>query len=167
MLLLLALTPTMSVLQPCASFVSRDIFQAYNQFATAVSRPLYLEVPKELGLPPGNTIMLIKPLYGVPEAGVNWLYMYHRFHITELGMKSSDHDLCMLFTLRLFDSTSDHRSLTVKQTDDILTICNPSFFALATQHVVVLNPNPCTLQKLVPLIFSMDLKSRSLFCVSL
>lgn len=91
---------------------------------------MYFEVPKELGLPPENIMMLIRPLYGLPEAGMYWFYTYRRFYTTELGMKSSDHNLCLLFAPGLSDSTSDSRALTVVKTDNIFTVCNPSLIAV-------------------------------------
>lgn len=57
----------------------RDITQAYVQSATNLNRDFYIRPPIELGNK--DTILkVIKPLYGVPEAGNHWFYTYHRHH---------------------------------------------------------------------------------------
>lgn len=77
----------MRIVQPKSKSINCGITQAYNQSATAVSRNVFLEVSKEFGLPPEYTIMLINPLYVLPEAGVHLFYTYHGLHTADLDME--------------------------------------------------------------------------------
>ena len=51
----------------------RDISQAYVQSTTALNRDFYIKPPQELAqqlnLNQGSILRVVKPLYGVPEAG--------------------------------------------------------------------------------------------------
>ena len=51
----------------------RDITQAYVQSATPLARVIFARPPKEMTheLPPGIIFKVVKPLYGVPEAGIH------------------------------------------------------------------------------------------------
>lgn len=53
------------------SFV-RDIIQAYIQSFSMLHRRFFIRVPKELCLPPGTVLDVVKPLCGIPESGLNW-----------------------------------------------------------------------------------------------
>jgi hypothetical protein len=54
----------------------RDISQAYVQSTTTLNREFYVrppgELPNELGLGEDSVLKVLKPLYGVPEAGNHW-----------------------------------------------------------------------------------------------
>jgi hypothetical protein len=51
----------------------RDISQAYVQSLTLLNRDFYINPPpklaNQLNLEPSSVLKVIKPLYGVPEAG--------------------------------------------------------------------------------------------------
>jgi hypothetical protein len=78
----------------------RDITQAYVQSVTKLARTIYALPPKDMvgELPPGMIFKVIKPLYGVPEAGTHWFGTYHRHHRVKLGMETSTYDPCLLIT---------------------------------------------------------------------
>ena len=59
----------------------RDITQAYMQSKTQLNRQFYVRPPAELKLQKGTILRVIKPLYGVPEAGNHWFNTYHSHHI--------------------------------------------------------------------------------------
>ena len=80
--ILLALTPTM--LAKGMSLYLRDISQAYVQSNTYLSRDIFIRPPIELGLENGSILRVIKPLYGVPEAGNHWFNTYHQHYIKKL-----------------------------------------------------------------------------------
>jgi hypothetical protein len=61
----------------------QDILQAYVQSRTPLARDFYAKPSPELGLPPNTILKLVRPLYGVPEAGNHWFQTYHS--ITILG----------------------------------------------------------------------------------
>jgi hypothetical protein len=68
-----------------------DVSQAYVQSTTLLNREFYVRPPKEiddvLNLEEGTILKVIKPLYGIPEAGNHWFSTYHRHHTEKLRMK--------------------------------------------------------------------------------
>jgi len=48
---------------------SRDITQAYIQSLTTLNRDFFIHPLLELSLQPGSILQVLKPLYGIPEAG--------------------------------------------------------------------------------------------------
>lgn len=93
--LILAIMPTFSkILQ----LYLRDISQAYVQSRSTLNRTFYAQPPKEMKLDLGDWILkVLKPLYGIPEAGNHWFGTYHGHHTKELGMEVSTYDPCLLF----------------------------------------------------------------------
>ena len=69
---------------------------------------------------------MIKPLYGIAEAGVHWFTTYHGHHIRELNMATSTYDPCLLVTTR---SHNDF-GMVGMQTDDTLILATPKFSIL-------------------------------------
>ena len=84
-------------IHPHLNFFLRDITQAYVQLATALIREFFIQPPIELGLPNTTVLKVIKPLYGVPEAGAYWYKTYHAHHIQNLTMLKSLYDSCLLW----------------------------------------------------------------------
>jgi hypothetical protein len=80
----------------------RDISQAYVQSTTTLNRDFYIRPPTELaqqlGLGRDSILRVIKPLYGVPEAGNHWFKTYHSHHTKELSMEQSTYDPCLLYS---------------------------------------------------------------------
>ena len=78
----------------------RDISQAYVQSATKLNRDFYIRVPLELstalGVSQGTILKVVRPLYGIPEAGNYWFKTYHNHHIKELNISQSTYDPCLL-----------------------------------------------------------------------
>jgi hypothetical protein len=68
----------------------RDISQAYVQSATLLNRDFYIRPPYELAccfaLKDDQILKVVKPLYGVPEAGNHWFKTYYTHHVEQLGM---------------------------------------------------------------------------------
>jgi hypothetical protein len=101
----------------------RDISQAYVQSRTPLARDFYAKPPPELGLPPNTILKLVRPLYGVPEAGNHWFQTYHRYHREKLKMEQSTYDPCLLFT------KGDNIGIIGLQTDDTLLLADRDFAA--------------------------------------
>jgi hypothetical protein len=103
----------------------RDISQAYVQSATKLNRDFYIVAPEELtsqlGLAKGSVVKVIKPLYGVPEAGNHWFKTYHSHHTNELYMKQSTYDPCLLYR------SDTAFGVVGLQTDDTLLLADPQF----------------------------------------
>ena len=78
----------------------RDISQAYVQSTTNLNREFYVRRPQELqnelGIGRDTVLKVLKPIYGVPEAGNNWFKTYHSHHIQRLKMNQSTYDPCLL-----------------------------------------------------------------------
>lgn len=68
--LILALAPT---LEGRCNLYLCDMTQAYVQSKSEINRKIFARPPKEIAdtLPPGTIMRIIKPLYGIPEAGMH------------------------------------------------------------------------------------------------
>lgn len=50
--------------------IRRDIVQSYIQTMINLKRSVFIRPPKEMELPEGFVLEVIKPLYGIPESGL-------------------------------------------------------------------------------------------------
>lgn len=128
----------------------RDISQAYVQSSTVLNRNIFVQPPKELGLSNGLVLQVVKPLYGIPEAGNHWYNTYHKHHINRLKMTTSSYDSCLLF-----NNNNDTFGIVGLQTDDTLFVANKRFVELEKQNLlhagfeakpceILTNQNPLT-----------------------
>ncbi|KAK1914047.1 hypothetical protein P3342_007293 [Pyrenophora teres f. teres] len=106
----------------------RDITQAYPQAQTNLQRTILTHLPSELvsKYPEGTLLHVIKPLYGIAEAGVHWWTTYHSHHREELDMSTSTYDPCLLIT----NGDADAFGLVGMQTDDTLMLGTAVFSSL-------------------------------------
>ncbi|KHJ31691.1 hypothetical protein EV44_g3822 [Erysiphe necator] len=91
---------------------------AYTQSKSHLAREFYVRPPKELKLPAETLLKVLRPLYGVPEAGTHWFRTYHDHHIYNLDLEPSSYDPCLLFS---------HEAIVGLQTDDTIAACNTEF----------------------------------------
>jgi len=109
---------------PKAQLYLRDISQAYVQSTTNLNREFYVRPPrelsKELGIDKDSILKVVKPLYGVPEAGNHWFKTYHSHHIKQSHMSQSTYDPCLLYSNEPF-------GIVGLQTDDTLFLADESF----------------------------------------
>ena len=107
-----------------AELYLRDISQAYVQSTTTLNRDFYVRPPPELtrqlGLGRDSILRVVKPLYGVPEAGNHWFKTYHSHHTKELSMNQSTYDPCLLYSNKPFGVVG-------LQTDDTLFLADKGF----------------------------------------
>lgn len=75
----------------------RDISMAYTQSTSELNRDFYVRAPADLNLG-GGLMKVVKPLYGVPEAGTHWFKTYHKHHTTKLGLTVSPFDACLMYS---------------------------------------------------------------------
>jgi hypothetical protein len=96
--LILALAP--SLINQGMTLEIRDISQAYVQSKSTLAREFLMYLPKELKdrYPEGTILRVMKPLYGIAEAGLHWFATYIRHHQEKLAMASSAYDPCLLIT---------------------------------------------------------------------
>jgi hypothetical protein len=106
---------------PEYSIYLRDITQAYTQSTTTLNRDFYITPPKGITQWEGFYLKVVKPLYGVPEAGNHWFGTYHKHHIDKLHMAQSTYDPCLMY------STSTSFGLVGLQTDDTLIVADDTF----------------------------------------
>lgn len=72
-----------------------------------------------INLPPIILMHIVKPLFGIPEAGIHWLDTWTNHSIKKLGLRSACFDPCLLFTQSIpFDIMG-------MPSDDILFIGKP------------------------------------------
>jgi hypothetical protein len=123
---IMALAP--ALLQHEMTMELRDITQAYPQAQTNLQRTILAHLPSELvsKYPEGTLLHVIKPLYGIAEAGVHWWTTYHGHHRTELDMSTSTYDPCLLVT----NGNADAFGLVGMQTDDTLMLGTAAFSSL-------------------------------------
>ena len=121
--LILALAP--ALLHEGMFVELRDITQAYPQAQTELFRTVLAHLPKELltKYPEGTIIRVIKPLYGIAEAGVHWFATYQGHHCRELDMATSTYDPCLLIT----NGGPEAFGMVGLQTDDTLAIGTSAF----------------------------------------
>ncbi|SLM40545.1 hypothetical protein SS1G_12712 [Lasallia pustulata] len=79
--------------------------------------------PQELGLKNGSILQVVKPLYGVPEAGNHWFNTYHHHHTEKLCMNQSTYNPCLLYT------NSNGFGIVGLQTVDTLFLADETFTA--------------------------------------
>lgn len=77
-----------------------DISQAYTQSHTSLTCEFYVRPPQELNLPQGVLLKILRPLYGILEAGTHWFRTYHNHHIEKLNLQQASYDPCLLFTTK-------------------------------------------------------------------
>ena len=110
----------------------RDISQAYVQSVTKLNRDFFIIPPAELttclNVPRSSILKVVKPLYGVPEAGNHWFKTYHSHHLVELEMNQSTYDSCLLYRNTPF-------GLVGLQTDDTLFLGSLDFADLEQSNL--------------------------------
>jgi hypothetical protein len=89
-----------------------------------LNRDFFVKPPQELArrlnLQDDSVLKVVKPLYGVPEAGNHWFKTYHSHHVNELGMEQSTYDPCLLLSNQPFGVVG-------LQTDDTLFVGDDAF----------------------------------------
>ena len=122
----------------------RDVTQAYPQSKSQLTRTVLARLPTELQAkyPPETIMRLMKPLYGIAEAGVHWWKTYHNHHREELNMRTSTYDPCLLVTSDYTTGTQlsdlDDKSafgIVGMQTDDTLILGTRTFSLLEEEKI--------------------------------
>lgn len=128
--LILGLAPTL-ILQGM-TLELRDISQAYVQSKSSLAREFLVHLPKELRerYPEGTLLRVMKPLYGIAEAGLHWFATYQKHHREQLFMVPSAYDPCLMITAENKDF-----GLGGLQTDDTLLLATREFFELEEEEL--------------------------------
>lgn len=72
---------------------------------------------------PFDILKIVKPLYGIPEAGTHWYGTYHGHHEKKLHMENSTYDPCLLIT----KDKNVPFGVVGLQTDDTLILADSEF----------------------------------------
>jgi hypothetical protein len=110
----------------------RDVTQAYTQSTTVLNRDFYVRPPAELvAIFRSKILKVIRPLYGIPEAGNHWFRTYQQHHMDRLNMTTSTYDPCLLHC------TEAHKGFGIvgMQTDDTLLLADPHFAKREQQEI--------------------------------
>ena len=71
-------------------------------------------------------LKVVRPLYGIPEAGTHWFKTYHTHHIEKLGLTASSFDPCLMFS---------KQAIVGLQTDDTLFTGTTEYLQLEQQKL--------------------------------
>ena len=145
----MAIAPSLA---PLITLKLRDISQAYTQSTTELNRRILANLPDGLThLYPPNTIMVVvKPLYGIAEAGTHWWATYSNHHKTKLSIETSTFDPCLLI------STSDSEGFGIvgMQTDDTIILADDKFHGKEEATITFKSKKKDTLSDIKPLVFN-------------
>ncbi|KAK6218082.1 hypothetical protein QIS74_02513 [Colletotrichum tabaci] len=124
--LILALAPSLLLREGFRLWL-RDITQAYTQSQSKLNRTILARLPSHIRneYPAGTIMEVVKPLYGIAEAGTHWWATYNRHHKENLEMASSTYDPCLLLPS---EDNADF-GMVGMQTDDTIGLSDSSFDA--------------------------------------
>ncbi|HEY2455482.1 MAG TPA: hypothetical protein VGI71_23255 [Scandinavium sp.] len=136
----------------------RDITQAYVQSQTKLNRLVLAHLPKEIAYlyPEGTIMVVVKPLYGLAEAGTHWWATYSKHHRERLMMTTSTYDPCFLIT-----TSKDKFGLVGMQTDDTIILADEQFSTLEEKELIFLAKPKEKLTPKTALIFNGCILTRS------
>ncbi|KAM4062447.1 hypothetical protein HRG_013627 [Hirsutella rhossiliensis] len=114
----------------------RDITMAYTQSQTKLARVILAALPQELKrrYPEGTILRIVKPLYGIAEAGAHWFNTYHDHHCRKLNMETSSFDPCLLITANNI-ADKDLFGIAALQTDDTFIVGTDAFLKIEEKEL--------------------------------
>lgn len=77
-------------------------------------------------------LTVVKPFYGVPEAGNHWFNTYHKLHKEKLKMSPSTYDHCLLYK---YNPDCALIGITGMQTDDTFMSVTEEFAAIEQKAI--------------------------------
>jgi hypothetical protein len=138
---------TLAASSPGLGIELRDISHAFTQSRTYVQRRVVCEAPAELGISEDFVLVVIRPLYEIPEAALHWYVTYSSFHKNDLRMTSTKSDPRLFFRHQQPSSSSvSLDDLLAVQVDDSLISSTADL--LAEENVAV-NQFQCKTAKIV------------------
>jgi hypothetical protein len=103
----------------------KDVTQAYTQADTALQRLILARLPEELQnqYPDEIIMVIVKPLYGIAEAGVHWFFTYFKYCVEKVQITILTYDPCLLVT----KESAEGFGVVEMQTDDTLGLSDDKF----------------------------------------
>ena len=80
------------------------------QSTSLLNRAVYIKPPQGTNLG-DNMLKVVRPLYGVPEAGTHWFRTYHTYHTEKLGLTVSSFDPYLIFSKQAIVGFQTNNSL--------------------------------------------------------
>ena len=94
---------------------------------------------------------VVKPLYGLAEAGTHWWATYFKHHKEKLQMETSTYDPCLLITK---GNEKQRFGIVGIQTDDTIILASPEFSDLEEKELIFTAKPKEQLTAVNPLIFN-------------
>ena len=112
----------------------QDITQAYTQSKIELNHTVIYHLPTELkkNYPEDTVLHIVKPLYGLAEAGNYWFATYLDHNKKKLGMKMSPYDICLLIT----KDDGENFGIAGLQTDNTLNIGTEAFIKKEETEII-------------------------------
>jgi Reverse transcriptase (RNA-dependent DNA polymerase) len=107
---------------------SSDVTQAYIQSTHNLTRDVFINPEGAIELPADHVLKLLKPLYGLCDAGDHWSRTYHKHLMEDLKLEPTVNDPDLFF--KAVDEKLE--GLCATYVDDSLTSGTPDVFAQAT-----------------------------------
>ncbi|POS82721.1 hypothetical protein EPUL_004120, partial [Erysiphe pulchra] len=117
--------------------------------------------------PVDKLLLMLKPLYGIPESGNHWWNTYHKYHLQRLLMRSSTFDPCLLIS-----TTKEAFRIFGMQVDDALGLKSPEFAKRENEEIRKAKFMAKPLETLSPnksISFNgtkIEMKSKNIYCLS-
>eukprot|EP00172_Hildenbrandia_rubra_P001407 Plantae.Rhodophyta-Hildenbrandia_rubra.ctg19560.p1 GENE.Plantae.Rhodophyta-Hildenbrandia_rubra.ctg19560~~Plantae.Rhodophyta-Hildenbrandia_rubra.ctg19560.p1 ORF type:complete len:408 (+),score=40.52 Plantae.Rhodophyta-Hildenbrandia_rubra.ctg19560:574-1797(+) len=108
------------------SMWARDVKQAYLQSMSDLLRNAHIYPPKSMSMPNNEMIKVVKPHYGMTEAGACWWKTSLDYRIKDLGMQQSVLDPCLFFKME----NGALKGMEATLVDDTLGSGDPDFSKL-------------------------------------
>lgn len=115
-----------------------DITQAYSQANKQPQSKIYIEAPEEMNLEPDEVLLVLGPLYGIPESGLDWFLTYQPHHLNQLEMKASKVDQCLLYKIK----GNKLEGMAAIQIDDTFGYGNAQFLEVENKHAKEFKSKP-------------------------
>ena len=131
--IIIAMTPSLMDKEKMTLWL-RDITQAYTQSDDYLQRTIIADLPAQLKdvYPKGTVMIVVKPLYGIAEAGAYWWSTYSKHHTKAFNMETSTFDPCLLITKK---DTPGGVGIVGMQTDDTLGLSDREFADKETKEL--------------------------------
>ena len=131
----------------------RDITQAYTQSDDHLQRTIIADLPEQLktAYPPSTVMVVVKPLYGIAEAGAYWWSTYHKHHTEKLLMRTSTYDPCLLISK---PTENGGFGIIGMQTDDTLGLSDETFATREAENLRFSAKDKQVLSRSTPITFN-------------